>query len=90
MVIVVGTRQSKRAPNNLECPSHIMWSHALGDSNSIKETFHTTAAKDNFESEIYIFFPYTMIRKYGLIVSVFFFFFGWNDCVNLEVSKLAN
>lgn len=68
-----------------------MWSHALGDSNSIKETFHTTAAKDNFESEIYIYFSiYNDKEIWFDCVGLFFFFFGWNDCVNLEVSKLAN
>lgn len=72
---MVGTRQSKRAPNNLECPSHIMWSHALGDSNSIKETFHTTAAKDNFESEIYIYFSiYNDKEIWFDCVGLFFFF----------------
>jgi len=70
LVIMVGTRQRKRAKDYLEPPSHIMWSHTLGDSNSIRGTFHATIARDNFENEIVFFFPHTMIRKYGLIVSI--------------------
>ena len=58
LVIMVGTRQRKRAKDYLEPPSHIMWSHALGDSNSIRGTFHATIARDNSENEIVFFFFY--------------------------------
>lgn len=59
LVIVVGTRQRKRAKAYLEPSSHIMWSRTLGDSNSIRGTYHATIARDNFENEIVFFFPHT-------------------------------